>query len=438
MDHEQRSQPHGVYDVVVVGARVGGGSTAMLLARAGYRVAVLDRVRFPADTLSTHLLWPAGVIQLERWGLLDEVWRAGTPSLPTIRNEIDGFAADIPIWPESGVRAVCAPRRTLLDPTILGAAARAGAEIFEGVTVDGLSRNRGGRVDGVVAHDQHGHPLHVAARFVVGADGWRSRVARDAGAAVEDERPPTNAVHYAYWSGLADRGVELWYRTSGLMAGVFPTNDGACVYVGCRSDLAGDLRRDPTEGYSHFLAAAAPGLGERLASAQRTSPVRGTPGLPGIVRAPAGPGWVLVGDAGCTKDPASAHGITAALRDAELASMAIDRALREPASTVDAMREFAAARNRSRPLYDLSWAMASYDWDAAGLLDLEVRFAQELIGEAREMAATPPWRGVPAPPRAGVASARPGAVSPGPGAGHPRAAPDPARRILGSARSSGG
>ncbi len=228
-------------------------------------------------------------------------------------------------------------------------------------------------------------------------------VAREAAATVEDERPPTNAVHYAYWSGLADRGVELWYHTSGLMAGVFPTNDGACVFVNCHTDLVRDLRSDLTGSYDRFLAAAAPDLGDRLASAQRTSPVRGTPGLPGVVRAPAGPGWVLVGDAGCTKDPASAHGITAALRDAELAAMAIDRALRDSAGTVDAMREFVAARNRSRRLYELSWAMASYNWDAADLLDLEVRFARELIREAREMAATPPWSGVPAPSRSDVA-----------------------------------
>jgi hypothetical protein len=125
------------YDAVVVGGRVAGASTALLLARAGHRVAVLDRVRFPSDTLSTHLIWPSGVIQLQRWGLLEAIEAAGTPMLSMIRNDVDGIRFDVPVWAESGVDAVCAPRRTVLDPTILAAAEGAGADVFEGVTVDG-------------------------------------------------------------------------------------------------------------------------------------------------------------------------------------------------------------------------------------------------------------------------------------------------------------
>jgi 2-polyprenyl-6-methoxyphenol hydroxylase-like FAD-dependent oxidoreductase len=185
------------YDAVVVGGRVAGASTALLLARAGHRVAVLDRVRFPSDTLSTHLIWPSGVIQLRRWGLLETIEAAGTPTLSSIRNDVDGYAFAIPVWAESGVEAVCAPRRTLLDPTILAAAEEAGADVLEGVTVDGLSRDARGRIDGVVGHRDDGRALHVTAGVVVGADGWRSRVAREAGAVARDERRPTNAIHYA-------------------------------------------------------------------------------------------------------------------------------------------------------------------------------------------------------------------------------------------------
>jgi 2-polyprenyl-6-methoxyphenol hydroxylase-like FAD-dependent oxidoreductase len=381
------------YDVVVVGARVAGASTAMLLARAGHRVAVVDRVRMPSDTLSTHLVWPAGVVQLRRWGVLDEILGAGTPALEVIRNDVDGLAIELPVWPESGVDAVCAPRRTVLDPALLGAAERAGATVIEGVTVDGLSHAADGTVDGVVGHRADGRPLRLAARFVVGADGWRSRVARDAGAAATDERAPSNAVHYAYWAGLEDRGVEFWYRTTGLMAGVFPTNGGACVYVNCRTERAGELRRDLERGYRRLLTQAAPDLAARLEDATMTSPVRGTPGLPGFRRHPYGPGWVLVGDAGITKDPASAHGITAALRDAELAAIAVDVSLRDAASEADAMQRFHEERERmTRGLYDLSWAMASYEWDAASLLDLQSRFADDLVSEARDVVALDaPW-----------------------------------------------
>jgi 2-polyprenyl-6-methoxyphenol hydroxylase-like FAD-dependent oxidoreductase len=381
------------YDVVVVGGRVAGASTAMLLARAGHRVAVVDRVRMPSDTLSTHLVWPAGVVQLRRWGVLDEIVEAGTPPLTVIRNDIDGVALEVPVWPESGVDAVYAPRRTVLDPALLAAAGRAGATVIEGVTVDGLSNDSNGRVDGVVGHQSDGRPIRLAAQLVVGADGWRSRVARAGGAVSTDLRAPSNAVHYAYWSGLEDLGVEFWYRTTGLMAGVFPTNDGACVYVNCRTERAGELRRDLERGYRTLLTQAAPDLAERLEDATMTSPVRGTPGLPGFRRYPYGPGWVLVGDAGITKDPASAHGITAALRDAELAAVAVDASLRDPASGPAAMRRFHEARDQmTRGLYDLSWAMASYEWDAAELLELQVRFADDLLSEARDVAALDlPW-----------------------------------------------
>jgi flavin-dependent dehydrogenase len=102
---------------------------------------------------------------------------------------------------------------------------------------------------------------------------------------------------------------------------------------------------------------------------------------------------VLVGDAGCTNDPASAHGITAALRDAELAAMAIDAGIRDPAAAGEALQAFETARDRSLPLYDLGWAMASYAWDGAAMLEHLSRFAGALVREAQETAAMPPWPG---------------------------------------------
>ncbi|MFP3901979.1 MAG: NAD(P)/FAD-dependent oxidoreductase, partial [Acidimicrobiia bacterium] len=344
MEHNTGERTTGGYDVVVVGGRVAGASTALLLARAGHRVAVVDRARMPSDTLSTHLIWPAGVIQLRRWGLFDEIVAAGTPLLSTIRNDIDGTGIEIPVWPESGAGTIFAPRRTVLDPTILAAAERAGADVLDGTAVEGLLRDRTGRVSGVLARRGRDDACAIPARMVVGADGWRSRVARDVGATAYGEHEPSNAVHYAYWTGLDDRGIEFWYRSRGLMAGVLPTNGGACIFVNCRRELGAELRRDLDRNYVRFLGEAAPGLPDRLATATRTSPVRGTPGLPGFLRQPYGPGWALVGDAGCTKDPASAHGITAALRDAELAAKAIDAVLRDPAAGAEALGAFHAAR----------------------------------------------------------------------------------------------
>ena len=378
------------YDVVVVGGRVAGASVALLLARAGHRVAVVERTRFPADTLSTNLIWPAGIVQLRKWGLLATVARTGAPPLTMIRNEVDDMSFDLPVWPESGVDAVYAPRRRELDALLLEAAASAGADVFDGVTLDGLSRDGRDRVDGVIGH-RDGTPVHLTSHIVVGADGWRSGVARDAGATVLEHHPPTNAVHYAYWADLVDRGVELWFRSSGRMAGAFPSNAGTCVFVNCPTAEAAGLRDDLETGFRRFLREAAPDLAERVSGSAPGSAIRGTPGLPRIRRTAHGPGWVLVGDAASTTDPVSAHGITAALRDAELAARAIDEALRHPIGARATLVGYEAERDRWRRIDDIAWEMAAYRWDAARLLELQLAFGQELVREAQSMAALGAW-----------------------------------------------
>lgn len=383
------------YDVVVVGGRVAGASTALLLARAGHRVAVVERTRFPADTLSTNLIWPAGIIQLRRWGLLPAVAHTGAPPLAMIRNDVDGISFDFPIWPESGVDAVYAPRRRELDALVLDAAASAGADVFDGVTVDGISRDGRDRVDGVIGH-RDGTPVHLTAHMVVGADGWRSGIARGVDAAVLEHQEPTNAVHYAYWTDIVDRGVELWFRSSGRMAGAFPSNDGTCVFVNCPTSEVAGLRSDLETGFRTFLGEAAPDLADRIGCAAPESPIRGTPGLPRIRRTAHGPGWVLVGDAASTTDPASAHGITAALRDAELAARAIDEALRRPVGVRAAFAGYEAERDRWRRIDDIAWEMATYQWDATRLLELQAAFGEELVREARAIAALDDWAGVAA------------------------------------------
>jgi menaquinone-9 beta-reductase len=386
------TESSGHYDVVVVGGRVAGASTALLLARAGHRVAVVERTRFPADTLSTNLIWPAGIVQLRAWGLLPAVARTGAPPLTMIHDEVDDVSLDLPVWPESGVDAVYAPRRRELDALLLDAAASAGADVVDGVTVDGLSRDGRNSIDGVIGH-RDGTPVHLTAHIVVGADGWRSGVARAAGATVLEHRPPTNAVHYAYWADLAERGVELWFRSSGRMAGAFPSNDGTCVFVNCPTAETAGLRDDLDTGFRTFLREAAPDLADRIGSAAPGSPIRGTPGLPRIRRTAHGSGWVLVGDAASTTDPASAHGITAALRDAELAARAIDEALRHPTGTRAALAGYEAERDRWRRIDDIAWEMAAYRWDAARLLELQAAFGQELVREAQSMAGLEAWAG---------------------------------------------
>jgi len=76
------------HDAVVVGARVAGAATALLLARAGCDVLVLDRSRYGTDTLSTHALMRPGVLQLSRWGVLDRIVAAGTPPVSQLITDL--------------------------------------------------------------------------------------------------------------------------------------------------------------------------------------------------------------------------------------------------------------------------------------------------------------------------------------------------------------
>src|SRR5437763_3857714 len=166
------------FDVVVVGARIAGAATALLLARRGARVALVDRSRFAADTTSTHALMRAGVLQLHRWGLLDRLRAAGTPPVHRVTFSYQDAVVPITIKPSNGVDALYAPRRTVLDPILVNAASEAGVDVRFGVAVTGLTRGRGGRPDGVTGTGADGRPFTIHARFVVGADGFSSKIAR--------------------------------------------------------------------------------------------------------------------------------------------------------------------------------------------------------------------------------------------------------------------
>ena len=125
------------------GARVAGAATAMLLARAGLRVLCVDRSRHGSDTLSTHALMRGGVLQLQRWGLLDAVRRGrhpapcGAPSSTTATEQVA-----VSIKPAAGIDALYAPRRTVLDALLVDAAVRAGATVEFGTPVVGLLPGR--------------------------------------------------------------------------------------------------------------------------------------------------------------------------------------------------------------------------------------------------------------------------------------------------------
>ena len=318
-------------DVVVVGARCAGAATAMLLAAAGHDVLLVDRATFPSDTLSTHAIARSGVVQLKRWGLLPAVLATGAPPIRDVEFHVDGSTISRTIKEHVGVDLLVAPRRSVLDALLVEEAQRAGARVVTGVRVDFVRRDATGRVNGVLGSSGD-RRVSFGSRFVVGADGLRSRVARLVEAPyTEVRRAGSGAAHYAYFAG--DWPAMEYYIGDRSFAGIFPTNNGeACIWVCSPSEDAERIRRshrsvdDAAERHAPSrLARAGP---TRPQTATRTSRSRGIIGQPNYVRHPIGPGWALVGDAGYHRDAITGHGISDAFRDAELVATALDRVLR--------------------------------------------------------------------------------------------------------------
>lgn len=349
------------YDAIVVGARPAGAATAMLLARRGHRVLVLDRARRGSDTLSTHALMRAGVVQLERWGLLDRVVAAGTPPIGRV-----SFRYGERHVPVDLAEPLYAPRRTVLDPIIVDAAEAAGAQVHFGVRVEHLLTDTTGRVRGVRATGRSGASIDLTADVTIGADGMRSMVAREVDAPVTARGHAASSFIYGYVERLRTDhdGIE-WLYGPRVSAGLIPTNDGRhCVFVGAPARrFAEELRFDLVAAFTRILAEASAETASRVAAAKRIGPLRGFPGTPGWLRRPYGDGWALVGDAGYFKDPQTAHGIADALRDAELLARALHDATTGRRSLGQALQGYTEVRDElSRPLFDASQIIARFDW----------------------------------------------------------------------------
>jgi 2-polyprenyl-6-methoxyphenol hydroxylase-like FAD-dependent oxidoreductase len=354
------------YDVVVVGGRVAGASTALLLALEGLRVAVVEREEVGRDTVSTHALMRAGVLQLARWGLLDQVREAGTPRIGhTMFGYPDGKRVTVSLRSSRGVDGLYAPRRTVLDRILIEAAEAAGAHVLRRNAVR-LVPGPGDRVGGVVTLTEQGTEVPVRAAFTVGADGFRSTVARQAGAVTLRRGRSASALLYRYVHGMETAGYE-WFYGRGAAAGLIPTNDDAtCVFVSTTPEEMRALRTDgPEQAFQQLLGASDPGLADRLALSRGQGRLHGWKGAPARVRRPWGPGWALVGDAGCYKDPITTHGITDSLRDAELLAHAVVRTLDGGLQPARALATYQQTRDRlSRHLWDVTEEVAGYRWDA--------------------------------------------------------------------------
>jgi flavin-dependent dehydrogenase len=380
------------HDVVVVGARAAGAATAQLLARLGHDVVLLDEARFPADTLSTHQIARTGVVQLHRWGLLDSVLDSGAPAIRQFTVTVAGESTTRAIKDKAGVDLLVAPRRYILDALVADAAARAGVDVRLGVAVDGVCMDDAGRATGVYGHDRAGDLLEIEARFVVGADGLRSRVARSVGAEVVEARGNDGAAQYAYFRDLPWHGIEFFVADRAL-AGVFPTHHGeACIWVCTPSSDARAARRraaSRTDAFTALLQKAAPELAARLRGGVRTSPVHGMLHMPNLVRQAYGPGWALVGDAGYHRDAVTGHGLSDAYRDAELVAAALNDALSGDIGERTALADYQSQRDRAlRDVFELTCALAAYP-PVAEFVELQKQLGHAIDAQSAELATRP-------------------------------------------------
>jgi len=275
------------YDAIIVGGRCAGAATAMLLARGGMRVLVVEAARPGTDTLSTHALMRGGVLQLHRWGLLDAVVDAGTPAIRSTEFAYgDDEVETVDIRPSGGISALYAPRRTVLDPLLLEAARVAGAEVRIPARVTRVLTD-GGRVHGVEGIERGtGIRFRATAPLTVGADGRNSTIARAVDARPRRRGAESSAFLYGYYPGLS-RDRYRWVYRPGVSAGVVPTNDGmACVWAGTASDrFTRQQSAGPDAIYRSLLAEAAPELARSLGARPPVGTLRAFPGQPGWIRA---------------------------------------------------------------------------------------------------------------------------------------------------------
>jgi flavin-dependent dehydrogenase len=383
-----------MYDAIIVGARCAGSPTAMLLARKGYRVLLVDKAGFPSDTTSTHFIWHSGVARLKRWGFLDLLRATNCPPVTRISLDLgEVVLRGVPPPTPEGVAEAYGPRRTVLDKILVDGAVKAGAELREHFEMQELSFDNG-RVTGIRGRMQNGNVVNERARIVIGADGRNSAVARAVKASEYHVSPPLVPTCYTYWSGVACTEFEQYFRVGWGMAAL-PTNDGlTCIVAGWDPQNFPHDRNDLEGSYLKCLNSV-PGVAERIRNGKREERLRGMGELASFFRRPYGEGWALVGDAGFYKHPIPAQGITDAFRDAELLVDALDAGYTNRRPLDQALGEYESLRNESVvPMYESTVQRASLKPLPPELLNYLPLWAKTSLRSTDSSAPTPepyPW-----------------------------------------------
>jgi len=261
--------------------------------------------------------------------------------------------------PVDGLTVGYCPRRTVLDAILVDAARDAGVEVREGFAVDEVLMD-GDTAVGIRGHGPDGTAVSERARVVIGADGRSSKVARAVSAAEYNAKPALQHSFYTYFRDLPVDGMEVVIRPDRGW-GAMPTNDGlTLVVVGWPTAEAAAYKADPESNFLRTLDLA-PAFAERVRGAERVE--RLTAGtVPNFFRTSHGPGWALVGDAGYTKDPITAQGMSDAFYDAERCAAALDAALSGDRPYDEVMTEREQARDRhAMPIYEFTTQLATLE-----------------------------------------------------------------------------
>lgn len=333
-----------MYDAIIVGGRCAGSPLAMLLARAGHKVLIVDRTTFPSDTMSTHFIQAPGMMRLSRWGLMADVFATNCPPIRKSYFNVSGEEMEFDIPLHESLPGLACPRRHLLDKILVDAAVAAGAELAERVFIDSLIRE-GERVVGVQGHTSHGQ-FEKRALIVIGADGRNSVVAREAKAPLIRFVDPLTSGYYTYVRNADVEEAQTYFHHD-LMSVVFPTNDGttlvALLWPPDRfPEIRTDKERHFGEGLQHLGARMA-----RVRNSERAERLVGYADLANYIRKATGPGWALVGDALYHKDPMPGDGISDAFRGADLLAETLDDILSGNAEEESALNDYEGRQIRS-------------------------------------------------------------------------------------------
>ena len=314
------------YDAVIVGARCAGATLAARLAGENWRVLLVDRRPPPADVISTHILFPNTVSRLARMGVLERMESRHRLNPFRPRTEILGHTITGGFTPIDGFDRALSPRRPVLDRALLEVAVEAGAETRFGVGVTDVIRRGRDREDPVTGVVLASGEI-VNARWVIGADGRSSTVARRLG--LERTRPAEGewAGIYGYWRGLKTAAGAVQISTENLNVTVYPCEDDiSLIFLGVEPHEArGDAARLYGTLLRRIVEVPRAPTAREVERAELISPLQAVPRtmMRGFFRRPAGPGWALVGDAGSFKHPSTGQGIGDAVEQAHFVSAAL-------------------------------------------------------------------------------------------------------------------